>query len=102
MGHGQNPENHSKLSIEFNNDGTKIFILGGLGASTHIYNLTTAYDISSMSSDTIVPDDGIDWTTFDGKVPGASPRKFMILILIMMERKCIYWMDNLQLKHYGV
>ena len=72
MGHGQNPSNHSKLSIEFNNDGTKIFILGGFYASTHIYNLTTAYDISSMSSDTIVPDDGIDWTTFDGKVPGAT------------------------------
>ena len=72
VGHGQNPANDSKLSIEFNNDGTKIFILGGFGASTHIYNLTTAYDISSMSSDTIVPDDGIDWTTFDGKVPGAT------------------------------
>ena len=26
-GHGQNPQNNSKLSIEFNDDGTKIFIL---------------------------------------------------------------------------
>jgi len=78
MGHGQNPANHSKLSIEFNNDGTKIFILGGFFASTHIYNLTTAYDISSMSSDTIVPDDGIDWTDFDGAVSGVSSLKYDI------------------------
>ena len=78
MGHGQNPSNHSKLSIEFNNDGTKIFILGGFYASTHIYNLTTAYDISSMSSDTIVPDDGIDWTDFDGAVSGVSDLKYDI------------------------
>ena len=65
-----NPANNSKLTIDFNDDGTKIFILGSFGASTHIYNLTTAYDISSIGEATYVDDDGIDWRNY--LVPGES------------------------------
>ena len=46
-----NPSNNTKLTIDFNDDGTKIFILGS-SATTHIYNLTTAYDISSIGAAT--------------------------------------------------
>ena len=65
-----NPQNNTKLTIDFNNDGTKIFILGSFGATTHIYNLTTAYDISSIGEATYVADDGIDWR--DYLVPGET------------------------------
>ena len=65
-----NPQNNTKLTIDFNDDGTKIFILGSFGASTHIYNLTTAYDISSIGAATYVADDGIDWRNY--LVPGEA------------------------------
>ena len=59
-----NPVNNTKLTIDFNDDGTKIFILGSFAATTHIYNLTTAYDISSIGEATYVADDGIDWRNY--------------------------------------
>ena len=65
-----NPGNNTKLTIDFNDDGTKIFILGSFGATTHIYNLTTAYDISSIGEATYVADDGIDWRNY--LVPGEA------------------------------
>ena len=48
--------------IEFNDDGTKVFVFGHRG-SLHIYNLTTPYDVASISSSTVVPDDGINYLT---------------------------------------
>ena len=53
--------------IEFNNDGTKVFVFGRDGA-LHIHNLTTPYDVASISSSTAVPDDGLDYTTEYGTV----------------------------------
>ena len=53
--------------IEFNNDGTKVFVFGRAG-TLHIHNLTTPYDVASISSSTAVPDDGLDYTTEYGTV----------------------------------
>ena len=53
--------------IEFNNDGTKVFVFDHDGA-LHIHNLTTPYDVASISSSTAVPDDGLDYNTAYGAV----------------------------------
>ena len=51
--------------IEFNNDGTKVFVFDHDGALL-IHNLTTPYDVASISSSTAVPDDGLDYNTAYG------------------------------------
>ena len=51
--------------IEFNNDGTKVFVFGHQG-DLFIHNLTTPYDVASISSSTVVPDDGLDYNTAYG------------------------------------
>jgi len=43
-------QNSSPLDVQFNTDGTKMFILGGTSPdSVFMYNLSTAYDISTAS-----------------------------------------------------
>ena len=49
-------------SIEFNNDGTKIFILVENGLM-QAHNLPSPYDVASISASTIIADDGIRWNT---------------------------------------
>ena len=56
---------NSKKPILFNNDGTKFFIFGTFGGTLVVYNLTTPYDISSVSASTQVADDGIAYTELD-------------------------------------
>ncbi|MDA7468442.1 autotransporter outer membrane beta-barrel domain-containing protein, partial [Candidatus Pelagibacter ubique] len=51
--------------IEFNNDGTKVFVFDHDGALL-IHNLTTPYDVASISSSTAVPDDGLNYNTAYG------------------------------------
>ena len=56
---------NSKKPILFNNDGTKFFIFGTFGGTLVVYNLTTPYDISSISASTQVADDGIAYNVLD-------------------------------------
>ena len=57
--------NADNKDLEFNNDATKVFVFGHQG-ELHIHNLTTPYDITSISSSTVVPDDGLDYNTAYG------------------------------------
>ena len=41
------------LGFQFNNDGTKMFMVGNLGDSVYQYSLSTAYDISTISYDNV-------------------------------------------------
>ena len=49
---GDNHDKNSKKPILFNGDGTKFFIFGTFGGTLSVYNLTTPYDISSVSAST--------------------------------------------------
>ena len=62
---GDNHDRNSKKPILFNGDGTKFFIFGTFGGTLSVYNLTTPYDISSVSASTQVADDGIDYGALD-------------------------------------
>ena len=62
---GDNHNKNSKKPILFNGDGTKFFIFGTFGGTLSVYNLTTPYDISSVSASTQVADDGIDYSSLD-------------------------------------
>lgn len=62
---GDNHNKNSKKPILFNGDGTKFFIFGTFGGTLSVYNLTTPYDISSVSASTQVADDGIDYGALD-------------------------------------
>lgn len=42
-------EDGSPYAVEFNNDGTKMFVVGGSNDSVYEYSLGTAYDLSSAS-----------------------------------------------------
>ena len=42
--------------VVFNNDGTKMYIVGNTGDSVYQYSLTTAYDLSTASYDSVVLD----------------------------------------------
>ena len=65
---GDDPPSASQIKdIEFNNDGTKVFVFGRAG-TLHIHNLTTPYDVASISSSTAVPDDGLNYTSAYGTV----------------------------------
>ena len=59
--------NNDNKDIEFNNDGTKVFFFSEYG-SLQIHNLTTPYDVASISSSTVVADDGLDYNTAYGTV----------------------------------
>ncbi len=62
-GHGDNLlGNNDNKDIEFNNDGTKVFFFSEYG-SLQIHNLTTPYDVASISSSTLVADDGLNYKT---------------------------------------
>ena len=57
-GYGDNMGgNNDNKDIEFNNDGTKVFFFSEYG-TLQIHNLTTPYDVASISSSTVVADDG--------------------------------------------
>ncbi len=62
---GDNHSANSKKPILFNNDGKKFFIFGTFGGTLSVYNLTTPYDISSVSASTQVADDGINYSELD-------------------------------------
>ena len=59
--------NNINKDIEFNNDGTKVFVFDHAGA-LNIHNLTTPYDVASISSSTLVADDGLDYNTAYGSI----------------------------------
>ncbi len=62
-GHGDDlAGNLDNKDIEFNNDGTKVFFFSEFG-SLQIHNLTTPYDVASISSSTLVADDGLNYKT---------------------------------------
>ncbi len=62
-GHGDDlGGNLDNKDIEFNNDGTKVFFFSEFG-SLQIHNLTTPYDVASISSSTLVADDGLNYKT---------------------------------------
>ncbi len=54
--------NNDNKDIEFNNDGTKVFFFSEYG-TLQIHNLTTPYDVASISSSTVVADDGLNYKT---------------------------------------
>ena len=62
---GDDHNKNSKKPILFNGDGTKFFIFGTFGGTLSVYNLTTPYDISSVSASTQVADDGINYGALD-------------------------------------
>ncbi|MDB9741139.1 autotransporter outer membrane beta-barrel domain-containing protein [Candidatus Pelagibacter ubique] len=62
---GVNIGGNDLKDIEFNNDGTKVFVFDHDGALL-IHNLTTPYDVASISSSTAVPDDGLNYNTAYG------------------------------------
>ncbi len=62
---GDNHNKNSKKPILFNGDGTKFFIFGTFGGTLSVYNLTSPYDISSVSASTQVADDGINYSELD-------------------------------------
>ena len=59
--------NNDNKDVEFNNDGTKVFFFNEYG-QLQIHNLTTPYDVASISSSTVVADDGLDYNTAYGTV----------------------------------
>ncbi len=62
-GHGDNLlGNNDNKDIEFNNDGTKVFFFSEYG-SLQIHNLTTPYDVASISSSTLVANDELNYKT---------------------------------------
>ena len=62
-GYGDNMGgNNDNKDIEFNNDGTKVFFFSEYG-TLQIHNLTTPYDVASISSSTVVADDGLNYKT---------------------------------------
>ncbi len=62
-GYGDNMVgNNDNKDIEFNNDGTKVFFFSEYG-TLQIHNLTTPYDVASISSSTVVADDGLNYKT---------------------------------------
>tara|TARA_Y100001958_G_scaffold61864_1_gene41595 strand:+ start:67 stop:636 length:570 start_codon:yes stop_codon:yes gene_type:complete len=62
-GHGDDlAGNLDNKDIEFNNDGTKVFFFSEFG-TLQIHNLTKPYDVASISSSTLVADDGLNYKT---------------------------------------
>ena len=54
--------NNTNIDIEFNKDGTKIFLFTEFGQLL-AHNLPSPYDVASISASTLVPDDGLDYNT---------------------------------------
>tara|TARA_Y100001958_G_C21231791_1_gene557623 strand:- start:94 stop:2295 length:2202 start_codon:yes stop_codon:yes gene_type:complete len=54
--------NNSNNKIKLNNDGTKVFFFSGSGQA-QFHNLSTPYDVASISDSTIIDDDSIDYRT---------------------------------------
>ena len=48
--------------IEFSNDGKKLFIFISSGKA-QFHNLATPYDVASISASTLIPDDGLNYST---------------------------------------
>ena len=62
-GHGDDlAGNLDNKDIEFNNDGTKVFFFSEFG-TLQIHNLAKPYDVASISSSTLVADDGLNYKT---------------------------------------
>ena len=61
-GLGQNfgGDGNQNMTLEFNNDGSQAFILSAMGGM-QIHNLATPYDVASISTSTIAPDNGINF-----------------------------------------
>ena len=59
--------NNSNNDIEFNNDGTKMFLFSEYGQML-AHNLPSPYDVASISASTLIPDDGLDYNTAYGTV----------------------------------
>ena len=51
---------NQNMTLEFNNDGSQAFILSTMGGM-QIHNLATPYDVASISTSTIAPDNGINF-----------------------------------------
>ena len=67
--------NFSNIDIEFNNDGTKIFLFTEYGQML-AHNLPSPYDVASISASTLVPDDGLDYNTAYGTVSSVKGVEF--------------------------
>ena len=76
--------------IEFSNDGKKLFIFISSGKA-QFHNLATPYDVASISASTLIPDDGLNYTTAYSEL--LILPFLMELHLVMMEQKCILMMD---------
>ena len=48
-----NGQDNTPISAVFNDDGTKLFLVGGTADIVYQYSLSTAYDISTMSYDSV-------------------------------------------------
>ena len=82
---------NGKKTIAFNNDGKKLFLFNSHGTA-QFHNLASPYDVASISASTLIPDDGLNYTTAYNS--GALKlMHFMELRLIMMEPECILMMD---------
>ena len=53
-------DGNQNMTLEFNNDGSQAFILSAMGPM-QIHNLETPYDVASISTSTIAPDNGINF-----------------------------------------
>ncbi|WP_440918257.1 autotransporter domain-containing protein [Candidatus Pelagibacter sp.] len=49
-------------TIKFSNDGKKLFLFNSNG-SAQFHNLTSPYDVASISASTLIPDDGLNYKT---------------------------------------
>ena len=53
---------NGKKTIKFNNDGKKLFLFNSHGTA-QFHNLASPYDVASISASTLIPDDGLNYTT---------------------------------------
>jgi 6-phosphogluconolactonase (cycloisomerase 2 family) len=68
----------SCTSMDFNSDGTRMFILGGQSKDVHQYTLSTAYDVSSASYDSVYFDISTQASTPQGVVFSPDGTKMFI------------------------
>ena len=75
-----NSQDTYPVSIAFNADGTKMFMLGTTNDTVYQYSLSTAYDVSSASYDSVSLDVGTDVGSgsMDGMRIGDSGTKLYI------------------------
>ena len=66
---------NTNIDIEFNNDGTKIFLFTEFGQLL-AHNLPSPYDVASISASTLVPDDGLDYNTAYSTVSSVKGVEF--------------------------